>query len=52
MVKATAGGGGMGLVVCHSSSELEDAIATVRSRGQALFKDAAFFLEKYVEHGR
>ncbi|EXJ84743.1 hypothetical protein A1O3_05415 [Capronia epimyces CBS 606.96] len=52
MVKATAGGGGMGLQVCRSSAELHGAVATVRSRGQALFKDAGFFLEKFVENGR
>ncbi|KIW64878.1 urea carboxylase [Phialophora macrospora] len=52
MVKATAGGGGMGLQVCRSPSELEGAIAMVRSRGEALFKDSGLFIEKYVEHGR
>ncbi|CAI4212710.1 unnamed protein product [Parascedosporium putredinis] len=51
MVKATAGGGGMGLRVCHSPDELENAVQLVQSRGEALFKDAGFFLEKYVQHG-
>jgi len=52
MVKATAGGGGMGLVVCHKQEDLADAIASVRSRGKSLFKDDGLFLEKYVGNAR
>ncbi|KAK5939433.1 hypothetical protein PMZ80_008737 [Knufia obscura] len=52
MVKATAGGGGMGLKVCHTPDELRSAISVVRARGEALFKDSGLFLEKYVESGR
>jgi urea carboxylase len=52
MVKATAGGGGMGLVVCHSPNELSVAIDAVKSRGQTLFKDGGLFLEKYVSNAR
>lgn len=51
-MKATAGGGGMGLVVCRTREELDSAIDTVRSRGTALFKDSGLFLEKYVENAR
>ncbi|KAK4940224.1 hypothetical protein LTR10_019653 [Elasticomyces elasticus] len=52
MVKATAGGGGMGLQVCRDVSDLENAVAVVKSRGEALFKNDGFFIEKYVESGR
>jgi urea carboxylase len=52
MVKATAGGGGMGLQVCHNHEELQSAVETVKSRGSKLFKNSGFFLEKYVENGR
>jgi urea carboxylase len=52
MVKATAGGGGMGLHVCHHADDLRAAVAGVQSRGRALFKIAGFFLEKFVESGR
>ncbi|KAK3314115.1 urea carboxylase [Apodospora peruviana] len=52
MVKATAGGGGMGLFVCREPESLDAAIDTVKSRGAALFKDSGFFLEKYVENAR
>lgn len=52
MVKATAGGGGMGLQICRSASELDGAVEKVRSRGATLFKNAGFFLEKFVENAR
>lgn len=52
MVKATAGGGGMGLQICRSASELNSAVQNVCSRGLALFKNAGFFLEKFVENAR
>ena len=38
MLKATGGGGGMGLVVCHGPDEVKEGFKTVRSRGEALFK--------------
>ena len=47
MLKATAGGGGMGLHICHSDQDVNDFFAVVRSRGKALFKNAGLFVEKY-----
>lgn len=47
MLKATAGGGGMGLLTCNSESEVHESFATVRSRGEALFKNAGMFIERY-----
>lgn len=47
MLKATAGGGGMGLLTCHSMEEVRQSFATVRSRGEALFKNAGMFIERY-----
>lgn len=47
MLKATAGGGGMGLLTCHSEKEVRESFATVRSRGEALFKNAGMFIERY-----
>jgi len=47
MLKATAGGGGMGLVICHTKQEVADGLQTVRSRGQALFMNPGVFLERY-----
>ncbi|KAI9932163.1 hypothetical protein MW887_009673 [Aspergillus wentii] len=47
MLKATAGGGGMGLLTCNDESEVRQSFATVRSRGEALFKNAGMFIERY-----
>ncbi|KAK2768290.1 hypothetical protein FQN54_000143 [Arachnomyces sp. PD_36] len=47
MLKATAGGGGMGLLTCNSEQEVRESFATVKSRGAALFKNAGMFIERY-----
>jgi len=52
MLKSTAGGGGIGMRVCRSPSELTDAFEAVRRLGQNNFSDAGVFIEKYIEHAR
>lgn len=47
MLKATAGGGGMGLLTCHSAEEVRSSFQTVQSRGETLFKNAGMFIERY-----
>ena len=47
MLKATAGGGGMGLHICQNDQEILDSFALVQSRGKALFKNPGLFVEKY-----
>ncbi|PYH96715.1 hypothetical protein BO71DRAFT_481822 [Aspergillus ellipticus CBS 707.79] len=47
MLKATAGGGGMGLFTCNTEQEVRNFFATVKSRGEALFKNAGIFIERY-----
>ncbi|KAI9833943.1 MAG: hypothetical protein M1819_003452 [Sarea resinae] len=47
MLKATGGGGGMGLVTCHSDDEVKEGFAVVQSRGASLFKNPGVFVEKY-----
>ncbi|EEH44445.1 urea carboxylase [Paracoccidioides brasiliensis Pb18] len=47
MLKATAGGGGMGLLTCHSEEEVRESFTTVKSRGEALFKNGGMFIERY-----
>ncbi|KAL2818224.1 putative urea amidolyase [Aspergillus cavernicola] len=47
MLKATAGGGGMGLLTCACESEVRGNFQTVQSRGASLFKNAGVFLERY-----
>lgn len=52
ILKATAGGGGMGLKVCHTVEELEKNFAEVTSRGASLFSNDGVFVEKYISKGR
>ena len=47
MLKATAGGGGMGLSICHNIDEVRQSFTTVKSRGENLFKNAGIFIERY-----
>ena len=45
MLKATAGGGGMGLATCQNIDEVKAAFSMVKSRGETLFKNAGMFME-------
>jgi urea carboxylase len=47
MLKATAGGGGMGLLTCQSEKEVRESFKTVQSRGETLFKNSGLFIEKF-----
>ena len=47
MLKATAGGGGMGLSTCKNVVEVKEAYLTVKSRGETLFKNAGMFIERF-----
>ena len=47
MLKATAGGGGMGLAACKDVNEVKDSYAMVKSRGENLFKNSGLFIERY-----
>jgi urea carboxylase len=52
MLKATGGGGGMGLQICHTEQEVEKAFSMVESRASTLFKNSGVFLEKYYPRSR
>ena len=52
MIKSTAGGGGIGMRLCWSVDELNEAFISVERLARANFKDAGIYLEKYVEHAR
>lgn len=52
MLKSTAGGGGIGMRVCHTDAELIDAFEAVQRLGQNNFSDAGVFLEKYIARAR
>ncbi|MFJ9149593.1 5-oxoprolinase/urea amidolyase family protein [Streptomyces sp. NPDC102270] len=52
MLKATGGGGGIGMSACHSADELTDAWDRVQRVAAASFSSAGVFLERLVEHAR
>jgi pyruvate carboxylase subunit A len=49
MIKASAGGGGRGLRVVRSDTELRENMAVASREAQAAFGDGSIFLEKYIE---
>ncbi|KAK3066748.1 hypothetical protein LTR53_016771 [Teratosphaeriaceae sp. CCFEE 6253] len=51
MLKATGGGGGMGLVVCQTPDDVREGFKSVRSRGETLFKNPGLFIERYIAAG-
>ncbi|WP_072395860.1 urea carboxylase [Hyphomicrobium sp. CS1GBMeth3] len=52
MLKSTAGGGGIGLQLVSSQSELAPLYESVERLARNNFKDPGLFLEKYVARGR
>ena len=50
MLKASAGGGGIGMQVVRDEKELTTAFASHSKRAENLFGDGAMFLEKKVEN--
>jgi urea carboxylase len=52
ILKATAGGGGIGMKVCADESELAEAFAMVARLGAGNFGHGGVFLERYVARAR
>ncbi|MFI5792718.1 5-oxoprolinase/urea amidolyase family protein [Streptomyces sp. NPDC051677] len=52
MLKATGGGGGIGMSACRSPGELADAWERVQRVAAASFSSAGVFLERLVERAR
>nr|WP_206038376.1 urea carboxylase [Rhodococcus sp. HNM0569] len=52
MLKATGGGGGIGMTVCRTSDEVRDAYERVAGLALRSFGSAGVFAERYVEHAR
>ncbi|MDP3551208.1 MAG: urea carboxylase [Novosphingobium sp.] len=52
MLKATAGGGGIGMRVCETEGDVRDGFAAVARLGQSNFGDAGVFLERFVRRAR
>jgi len=52
IVKAAAGGGGIGMRIAHNPQELEGAVEQSRATAGSAFGDASVFIEKYVAEPR
>lgn len=52
MLKSTAGGGGIGMVLCPDAAALRERYAAVERTAKASFGDARVFLERFVAHAR
>ncbi|MFI9824361.1 urea carboxylase [Streptomyces sp. NPDC052013] len=52
MLKATGGGGGIGMQACHDAAGLADAWERVQRVAAASFSSAGVFLERLVERAR
>ena len=49
IIKAAAGGGGIGMQIVHQASEFESALNLCQSRAQSAFGDNRVFVEKFIE---
>lgn len=52
MLKASAGGGGIGMQVVRNSEELRRVFAGNQNRARNFFGDGAMYLEKFIESAR
>ncbi|OHZ30968.1 urea carboxylase [Agrobacterium vitis] len=52
MLKSTAGGGGIGMQLCHDAASLQAAFETVQRTAKASFGDARVYLERFVSKAR
>ena len=50
MVKASAGGGGRGIRLVHSRTELKDAFYTASREALSFFGDDRLYIEKFIEN--
>src|SRR5215472_6655817 len=52
MIKASAGGGGKGMRIAVSDSEVRDGFRSAASEAKSSFADDRIFIEKYIEQPR
>ncbi|MDP5102661.1 MAG: urea carboxylase [Erythrobacter sp.] len=52
ILKATAGGGGIGMRICADEASVREGFAAVVRQGEASFGDAGVFLESYIARAR
>lgn len=52
MLKASGGGGGIGMVLCENEQALVKSYASTKSRAMSYFGSDAVFIEKYISDAR
>src|SRR3990167_5843598 len=52
MLKATGGGGGIGLYKCNSEFDLEEKFSVAKAQGESWFGNSEVFLEKFIEEAK
>jgi len=52
IIKASAGGGGKGMKVCHNDVRLVSSFITAQQEAEAAFGKADVYIEKYIERPR
>ena len=52
IIKAAAGGGGRGMRIAHNDVSLQAGLRQAQAEAENAFKNAAVYIEKYVEFGR
>ncbi|MFN0010475.1 MAG: acetyl-CoA carboxylase biotin carboxylase subunit [Phycisphaerales bacterium] len=52
IIKASAGGGGRGMRVCHDEAALRANLKAASTEAQAAFGNGAVFIEKFLEHAQ
>ena len=52
LLKAVAGGGGVGMKLVRGAGEMADALSTTRAAAKAAFGDDAVYVEKYLDRPR
>jgi pyruvate carboxylase subunit A len=52
LIKASAGGGGIGMRIARTEADLRDSVETAKSTAQRAFGNATVFLERYLDEPR
>ncbi len=52
MIKASAGGGGKGMRVCHNDMSLKNAFTTAQREAESAFGDGGLYIEKFITNPR
>ena len=52
IIKATAGGGGKGMRICHNDVRLISSLMSAQAEAEANFDNSSIYIEKYIEKPR